>query len=223
MPTLTWDDLAAIRTEVATVKRPRPPCDRACRSSARTRTGRRASRARPPNTSTFETGPSHPGPPSRRRTWRRARRSSFSARPSSKSSTARTPTRSGRWSASGRMPFLIVGVAARKGPVGHGQDYDDAAFIPYTTFAQKSRAAEVPAGVDHGRGRRRPMRRRERRRTSRRSCETATTLAASDDDDFRIRNLSEIAARSSRGRRHDDDASSRASPPSRSSSAASAS
>ncbi len=35
------------------------------------------------------------------------------------------------------MPFRVVGVASRKGQSSTGQDYDDAAFLPYTTFAQR--------------------------------------------------------------------------------------
>jgi putative ABC transport system permease protein len=37
----------------------------------------------------------------------------------------------------GIMPFTVVGVAAVKGQSATGQDYDDAAFIPYTTFARR--------------------------------------------------------------------------------------
>jgi putative ABC transport system permease protein len=35
------------------------------------------------------------------------------------------------------MPFRVVGVAAKKGQASTGQDYDDAAFVPYTTFGQR--------------------------------------------------------------------------------------
>ena len=34
-------------------------------------------------------------------------------------------------------PFQVVGVLAKKGQSPMGQDYDDGAFIPYTTFSQK--------------------------------------------------------------------------------------
>ncbi len=37
----------------------------------------------------------------------------------------------------GKSPFSVVGVLARKGQSPMGQDYDDAAFIPVTTFAQR--------------------------------------------------------------------------------------
>jgi len=35
------------------------------------------------------------------------------------------------------IPFIVVGIASKKGQSASGQDYDDVAFIPYTTFAQK--------------------------------------------------------------------------------------
>jgi putative ABC transport system permease protein len=35
------------------------------------------------------------------------------------------------------MPFRVVGVVSKKGQSSTGQDYDDAAFIPYTTYAQR--------------------------------------------------------------------------------------
>ena len=37
----------------------------------------------------------------------------------------------------GNTPFTVVGVAAKKGQSANGQDYDDAAFIPSTTFAHR--------------------------------------------------------------------------------------
>ncbi len=37
----------------------------------------------------------------------------------------------------GNSPFLVVGVAAKKGQSSTGQDYDDVAFIPVTTFQAK--------------------------------------------------------------------------------------
>ena len=37
----------------------------------------------------------------------------------------------------GGVPFVVVGVAAKKGQSQNGQDYDDAAWMPVTTFATK--------------------------------------------------------------------------------------
>ena len=119
----------------------------------------------------------------------------------------------------------VVGVAAKKGQSATGQDYDDAAFIPFTTFAHKVQGGlgKYLHGSDHA--------------SAATSAETTTRaqkditallrdrhhLAPGDDDDFSIRNLSEIAGRPAAGHRDDDDCCSRASPRCRSSSAASGS
>ncbi len=100
----------------------------------------------------------------------------------------------------GSIPFQIVGVAARKGQSATGQDYDDAAFIPYTTFAQKVQgglgkylhgsimaAAESAAGTARAEKDVQALL-RERHH-----------LARTDDDDFQIRNLSEIASAQQEG------------------------
>jgi putative ABC transport system permease protein len=95
----------------------------------------------------------------------------------------------------GSIPFQIVGVAAKKGQSATGQDYDDAAFIPYTTFAQKVQgglgkylrgsimvSAESPEGTVRAQ-KDISVLLRERHH-----------LGRSDDDDFQLRNLSEIAS-----------------------------
>jgi putative ABC transport system permease protein len=94
----------------------------------------------------------------------------------------------------GSIPFQIVGVAAKKGQSATGQDYDDAAFIPYTTFAQKVQGGlgkylhgSIMAAADSAAGTTRAQQEitvllRERHR-----------LARAEDDDFQLRNLSEIA------------------------------
>ncbi|CAN5742284.1 ABC transporter permease [soil metagenome] len=93
----------------------------------------------------------------------------------------------------GKSPYQVVGVAATKGQSSTGQDYDDVAFMPYTTFASKVQGGlgkyligtiYIQAMPDQ---------------TAK--AQTAVTalfrarhnLATRDDDDFSIRNLSEIA------------------------------
>ena len=94
----------------------------------------------------------------------------------------------------GSIPFQIVGVAAKKGQSATGQDYDDAAFIPYTTFAQK-----VQGGLGkylHGQ----IMVAAESAAATQRAQTDISVLlrerhhlARADDDDFQLRNLSELA------------------------------
>ena len=99
----------------------------------------------------------------------------------------------------GTSQYRVVGVLARKGQSPTGQDYDDAAFIPVTTFGQKVQGGlkkylsgtiyvEAAAGQ------------------TQRAQEDITALlrerhhvAQNDDDDFSIRNLSEIAGAQEEG------------------------
>lgn len=92
------------------------------------------------------------------------------------------------------VPFLVVGLLDRKGQSPMGTDYDDAAFIPVTTFQDQIQGGlqKYIAGIilvsavsaDD---------------TTRAQTEIASLLrdrhhlAAGDDDDFNIRNLTEIA------------------------------
>jgi putative ABC transport system permease protein len=100
----------------------------------------------------------------------------------------------------GGKPFQVVGVAAKKGQSATGQDYDDAAFIPFTTFAQKIQGglgkylqgSLIVAATSSA--------------TTARAQEQITSLlrdrhhiAATEDDDFQVRDLSEIAGAQEQG------------------------
>jgi putative ABC transport system permease protein len=100
----------------------------------------------------------------------------------------------------GSTPFQVIGVAARKGQSATGQDYDDAAFVPFTTFARKVQGglgkylqgSIMVAATSSG-------------ETSRAQKDITALLrdrhhvAPGDDDDFSIRNLSEIAGAQQQG------------------------
>jgi putative ABC transport system permease protein len=94
----------------------------------------------------------------------------------------------------GSTPFTVVGVAAKKGQSATGQDYDDAAFIPFTTFAQK-----VQGGLGKFLQGQIMVEATSSDTTSRAQKDITALLrdrhhvAAGEDDDFSIRNLSEIA------------------------------
>jgi putative ABC transport system permease protein len=100
----------------------------------------------------------------------------------------------------GSTPFQVVGVAARKGQSATGQDYDDAAFIPYTTFAHK-----VQGGLGKYIQGSIMVAAMSSEATSRAEQEVTELLrerhhvAAGEDDDFSIRNLSEIAGAQQQG------------------------
>ncbi len=93
-----------------------------------------------------------------------------------------------------KIPFQIIGVLARKGQSATGQDYDDAVFVPYTTFRakiqgglQKFIAGSIMVGAASGDA------------TVRAQSQITNLLrdrhhiALGADDDFSIRNLAEMA------------------------------
>jgi putative ABC transport system permease protein len=92
------------------------------------------------------------------------------------------------------IPFLVTGVLEKKGQSPVGQDYDDAVFMPYTTFQAKIRGGlqkyiqgTVFVGARSGEDTTRAQRQIESLLRDRHHIQTA------NDDDFQIRNLTEIA------------------------------
>jgi putative ABC transport system permease protein len=194
MPTLTWDDLAAVRSDVPTVKRAAP-----------------ALRANMPvvsedqnwTTSVTGTSPEYFDI----RNWPIALGAPLSqadvdsgAKVIVLGQTVVTKLYGPNANPVGQMvrvgstPFVVAGVAAKKGQSATGQDYDDAAFVPFTTFAHK-----VQGGLSkflQGQ----IMVEATSSDTTTRAQQDITALlrdrhhvAAGQDDDFSIRNLSEIA------------------------------
>jgi putative ABC transport system permease protein len=100
----------------------------------------------------------------------------------------------------GSIPFQVLGVAAKKGQSATGQDYDDAAFIPVTTFA-----AKVQGGLSKYLRGTIMVAATSSDTTSRAEKDISTLLrerhhiTAGEDDDFQIRNLSEIAGAQQQG------------------------
>ncbi len=194
MPTLTWDDLAAIRTEVATVKQAAP----SLRSSLPV-----VSEDQNWTTGVTGTSPEYFDI----RNWPIALGSPFTqgdvdggAKVIVLGQTvvdkiygpSANPV--GQMVRVGNTPFTIVGVTAKKGQSATGQDYDDAAFIPFTTFAQK-----VQGGLGKFLQGQIMVEATASETTSRAQQDITALLrdrhhvAAGEDDDFSIRNLSEIA------------------------------
>jgi putative ABC transport system permease protein len=98
------------------------------------------------------------------------------------------------------VPFEVVGVLAKKGQSPMGQDYDDAAFVPYTTFQakiqgglQKYIAGLIFVGATSS------------ETTAHAQAQITNLLRdrhhmqAGTDDDFSIRNLTEMASAQQEG------------------------
>ena len=93
------------------------------------------------------------------------------------------------------VPFIVVGVASKKGQSSMGQDFDDAAFIPITTFQTKVSGglrAYLSGPIFIGAISDSATAKAESDITS--LLRERHHLAESADDDFSIRNLSELAS-----------------------------
>jgi putative ABC transport system permease protein len=200
MPTLTWEDLAAIRSDVATVKNASP----ALRSSMPV-----VSEDQNWTTGITGTSPEYFDI----RNWPIALGRGLSQ------SDVDTGTKviilgetvveklyganadpTGQNVRVGNTPFVVIGVAAKKGQSATGQDYDDAGFIPFTTFAHK-----VQGGLGKYLQGQIVVAATSSQTTSRAQADITALLrdrhhvASGDDDDFSIRNLSEIAGAQQQG------------------------
>jgi len=92
------------------------------------------------------------------------------------------------------IPFVVVGVLAKKGQSPMGQDYDDTVLVPYTTFQakiqgglQKFVSGSVMVGAQPG----------EAARAERQIADLLRDrhhILPGGDDDFSIRNLTEMAS-----------------------------
>ncbi len=98
------------------------------------------------------------------------------------------------------VPFVVVGVLERKGQSPMGQDYDDVAVIPVTAFV-----AKIQGGLQKYIGGNIMVTARSADDTTRAQRQITALLRdrhrieASGDDDFNIRNLAEIAAAQQQG------------------------
>ena len=98
------------------------------------------------------------------------------------------------------IPFVVIGVLAKKGQSPMGQDYDDTAVMPYTTYSQK-----IQGGLQKFLGGQILVGAVTSADTDRAEKQVASILRDRHhinnpaDDDFQIRNLTEIASAQAQG------------------------
>ena len=98
------------------------------------------------------------------------------------------------------IPFTIIGVADKKGQSANGQDYDDAAFVPYTTFGSKIQGGlknYISGTVYVGAASSADTARAEKQITA--LLRDRHHIGQGMDDDFSIRNLTEMASAQQEG------------------------
>jgi putative ABC transport system permease protein len=200
MPTLTWDDLAAIKTEVPSVRTAAPQLN--TRASI---VGEEANW----NTQITGTTPEYFGI----RSWTIGRGSLLTESDIETGNkvivlgqTVADKLFGPNVDAVGQtvrvraIPFIVVGVLAQKGQSPMGQDYDDAAFIPVSTYQakiqgglQKFIAGIIVVSAVSATDTNRAQRAIEGLLRDRHH------VSQGNDDDFQIRNLAEIAAAQQQG------------------------
>ncbi|HLK40321.1 MAG TPA: ABC transporter permease [Polyangiaceae bacterium] len=200
MPTLTWDDLAAVRNDVSTVKEAAPTM----RSNMPV-----VSEEQNWTTSITGTSPEYFDI----RNWPVALGAGISQSDVDAGTKVVVLGQTvvlklygpnanpvGQTVRVGTTPFSIVGVLAKKGQSATGQDYDDAAFMPFTTFAQK-----VQGGLGKYLSGQIMVAATSSDTTTRAQQDITALLrdrhhlGPGDDDDFSIRNLAEIAGAQQQG------------------------
>jgi len=200
MPTLTWEDLAAIRSDVPTVKAAAPTLRSSMPVIGEVQNWTTSITGTSPEYFDIRNWPMAVGSPITQADVDGGTKVIVLGQTVVDKVYGPNADPVGQTVRVGSTPFQVVGVAARKGQSATGQDYDDAAFIPFTTFARK-----VQGGL--GKYLQGSM------MVAATSSDTTTRaeqditallrdrhhLAAADDDDFSIRNLSEIASAQQQG------------------------
>jgi putative ABC transport system permease protein len=195
LPTLTWDDLRAIKEEVPSVKYAAP--------TMRT-VGQVQSEDENWTTSITGTAPDFFGI----RTWAADQGSLFQQADVDAGAKAAVVGRTvvdnlygkganpvGRTMRIKGVPFLIVGVLEKKGQSAMGSDNDDAVFVPYSAYLSKIQAGAlgnfVPGAIMVGARSENELDRTQLRITN--LLRDRHRIAPGTDDDFSIRNLTEMA------------------------------
>jgi putative ABC transport system permease protein len=202
MPTLTWDDLRAIQTELSAVRAAAPQL----KASAQVVAGDENW-----GTMVFGIAPEYFDI----RSWDIAEGNPFTAVDVKGAAKVAVLGRTvhaqlfgpseqviGRSIRIKNIPFSVIGVAARKGQSASGHDYDDAVFIPVSTFISKIQGglqqfvggsiyvAAVSADATERAEQQIEGLLRERHR-----------IRKEEDEDFTIKNLSEVATARQEGAR----------------------
>jgi putative ABC transport system permease protein len=202
LPTLTWDDMRAIQNEVPTVRYVAP----ALRSTAQV-----ISEDQNWTTQVTGTTPDYFAI----RSWPMAKGAAFTSsdvETGSKSVVLGQTVVDKLFGPSAdpidqvvrikNIPFIVIGVAAPKGQSPMGQDYDDAVFVPSSTFVSK-----IQGGLKNYLNGAIMVSAISQEATSHAETQVANLLRdrhhiePGSDDDFSIRNLAEMAAAQQDGTR----------------------
>jgi putative ABC transport system permease protein len=200
MPTLTWDDLTAVRTEVATVKAAAPSLTSSLPIVAEDQNWTTRITGTSPEFFDIRNWPVTLGNAITQSDVDGGTKVIVLGATVADKLYGANANPVGLSVRVGSTPFQVVGVADKKGQSPNGQDYDDTAFIPYTTFAQK-----VQGGLSKYLAGQMVVAATSADTTSAAEKDITALLrdrhhiAPGEDDDFSIRNLAEMASAQQQG------------------------
>ena len=200
MPTLTWDDLKAIRSEASAVRYASPQLRSNQQVISEDQNWATSINGVSPEYFLMRTWPTAMGSPISQSDIETGSKVVLLGQTVVDKLFGSNADPTGQSVRIQKVPFQIIGVLARKGQSATGQDYDDAAFIPYTTFQ-----AKIQGGLQKFIAGALMVSAVSSEATTRAQNQIATLLRdrhhtpIGADDDFSIRNLTEMASAQQEG------------------------
>ncbi len=202
LPTLTWDDLKAIQTEVPTVRSAAPVLRANAQVLSEDQNWTTSVNGTIPEYFQVRTWPIEQGAPITQSDVDGGTKVAVLGRTVVEKLFGPSANPVGQVIRVKNVPFTVVGVLAKKGQSPLGQDYDDALFVPVSTFQQKVQgglknyiagpimvSATSPDDTARAQNQIRGLLRDRHH------------LQPGADDDFSIRNLAELASAQQEGTR----------------------
>jgi putative ABC transport system permease protein len=200
MPTLTWDDLKAIRSEASAVRYASPQLRSNQQVISEDQNWATSVNGVSPEYFLMRTWPTSMGSPISQSDIETGSKVVLLGQTVVDKLFGSNADPTGQSVRVQKTPFQIIGVLARKGQSATGQDYDDAVFIPYTTFQ-----AKIQGGLQKFIAGALMVSAVSSEATARAQNQIATLLRdrhhipIGADDDFSIRNLTEMASAQQEG------------------------
>ncbi|MDD5562410.1 MAG: ABC transporter permease [Thermoanaerobaculaceae bacterium] len=194
MPTLTWDDLRAIRTEVPSVKYAAPQLRTVAQLVSEDQNWSTSVNGTTPDFFAIRNWPIAQGAPMTESDAEGGTKVVFLGQTVADKLFGPNANPVGQLIRIKNIPFQVQGVLAKKGQSPMGQDYDDAAFIPLKTFQTKIQGGlqQFISGIIFV-GATSPSGTVRAEKQIRALLRDRHHLAPGADDDFSIRNLTELA------------------------------
>jgi putative ABC transport system permease protein len=202
MPTLTWDDLRAIQNEVATVRYAAPILRSSAQVMSEDQNWSTQVQGTTPEYFLIRTWPVARGVPITQSDVESGAKVTVLGQTVVDKLFGENSDPVGQMVRIKNIPFQVVGVLAKKGQSAMGQDYDDAAYVPYTTFG-----AKIQGGLHNYLNGIIFVGATSQADTARAETQISNLLrdrhhiASGTDDDFFIRNLTELASSQQEGTR----------------------